>query len=230
LTTEIVTYTGTSLSAGKQLANEIESEVLRVIANEISVSRGYAKLARLLVIFKFNEGWRETGHGSFNAYLLSLKEKYDRSSQALYHYVTVAERLLPSVGEEGLDRMGITKAIEIVKASRRAKKDVPKELIDAALLDSNGTAEIRALAFKVFEFDGQDLPRGKYLDLGGFYVDEEQYETFKEAYRISARKLNLPADMPDWQKKQKTFLFWAQEISGTYAAEVYGEEATPDAA
>lgn len=215
-----------SLSPAQALRAEIEMEVAAVVANEFKVSRGYAKLARLLSLFKLNESWRELGHSSFNSYLLTLKEKYNRSSQQLYAYVAVAEKLLPLVGEEALDKMGVTKATAIVKAASKAKKNIPQELIDLALDETTDVEQIRAFAFKLFELNGEQ-PKGKYLDIGGFYVDDEQRATFNDAVRISIRVLGLPPEMPDWQKRQLIIMFWAQEINGTYAADAYGPQPDP---
>jgi hypothetical protein len=120
--------------------------------------------------------------------------------------------------------MGVTKAMAIVKASSKAKKNIPQALIDAALDEKTDSEQIRALAFQLFELHGEQ-PKGKYLEIGGFYVDDEQRAIFNEACKISMRILNLPLEMPDWQKRQRIILFWAQEINGTYAADVYGEPA-----
>jgi hypothetical protein len=212
---------------GRRLAIEIEKVVEFVVAGDVSLSRGYARLAHLLMLFKLNEGWRECGYNSFNSYLLTLKEKYNRSSQQLYAYVACAEKLLPYCGEAGLEKMGVSKGMELVKASKRAKKDIPKELIDAALQDSNGVSEIRALAFKVFELEGQDLPRGWYQDFGGAYLDEEEQKTFKEAVQVTKRYLGLEKETPEWLQRKRIILAWAQEFLGAYSADIYGKPTSP---
>lgn len=201
---------------------QVEREASFLQAGEINLLKGYAKFARLLLLVKLNEGWREAGQSSFNAYVLTLSEKYGRSPQQLYAYIAVAEKLLPICGEEGLDAMGISKAQEIVKAARRAKKEIPTSLIAEAILDSTTVAQIRALAHQTFELGGE-RSKGKYVDLGGFYADPEQHKTFTEAVKISMRVLNITPEMPEWQQRMRIILFWAQEICGTYAADVYGE-------
>lgn len=215
-----------SLSPAQQLRADIETEVVLVVANEFKVSRGYAKLARLLSLFKLNESWRELGHSSFNSYLLTLKEKYNRSSQQLYAYVAVAEKLLPLVGEEALDKMGVTKATAIVKAASKAKKNIPQELIDLALDEKIDVEQIRAFAFKLFELNGEQ-PKGKYQDFGGAYLDEEEQKTFREAVLVTKCFLNIPSEAPDWLQRKRIIMAWAQEFLGSYSADVYG---VPDAA
>jgi hypothetical protein len=210
------------------LSLEIEREASLLTAATRTINRGFAKLARLLVTFKFNEGWRETGHSSLNAYLLTFSERHGFTPQTLYGYINVAEKLLPVCGTDGLDRMGITKAQELVRAARKAKTNIPKQLVESALDEKNGVAEIRALAHATFELKGESPEKRKYLDIGGFYVTEEEYKTFAEACKISMRVLGITPEMPQWQQRFKIIMFWAQEIHGTYAADVYAPEPTED--
>lgn len=213
----------TSEQLGLTLCQQVEREAALLQSGEINLMRGYAKLARLLVMVKFNEAWREAGQSSLNAYILTLSERYNRKPQTLYAYITAAEKLLPFAGEEGLDKMGITKALEIVRASNKSKKNITQELVTAAMAEAVTVGEVRALAHRFFELNGE-MPKGKYVDVGGFYADEEQYKTFVEAVKISMRVLGLPPEMPDHIKRMRIILFWAQEITGTYAADVYGED------
>lgn len=208
---------------GLTLCQMVEREAALLKSGEINLLKGYAKFARLLVMVKFNESWREAGHSSLNAYILTLSERYGRKPQTIYAYISVAEKLLPLAGEEGLDKMGITKAMEIVRGANKAKKDISRELVMAAMKDEVTVDEVRALVHKFFELNGE-MPKGKFIDVGGFYADEEQYKTFVEAVKISMRVLNLPQEMPDHVKRMRIIMFWAQEINGTYAAEVYGEQ------
>lgn len=195
-------------------------------SGEINLMKGYARLARLLLLVKLNEGWREAGQPSLNAYMLTLSERYSKSPQQLYSYISVAEQLLgPGCHEDDLDKMGITKAQELVRAARKGKKSIPPELIAKAIEDGTTVAEIRALAHVAFELGGE-MPKGKYIDLGGFYADPEEYRTFADAVKISMRILGISPDMPLALQRKKIHLFWSQEISGTYAAEAYG---TPEA-
>jgi len=207
--------------SGRTICQMADREAASLRLGEINLLKGYAKFARLLVMVKFNESWREAGYNGLNSYILSASEKCGRRPQVLYSYISAAEKLLPLAGEEGMDKMGITKALEIVRAAKKSKKDIDKRLVLEAMKDGVTVDEVRALAHKYFELNGE-MPKGKYIDVGGFYADEEQYKTFVEAVKISMRVLELPEDMPDHVKRMRIILFWAQEINGTYAADVYG--------
>lgn len=219
----LVARTGNGLA----LNDKIETEAAGILQNESNLNHGYARLAGLLVVFKLNEGWRDLGHGSMNSYVLSFAERLGRSPQQVYSYIDVAERLLPMIGEEKLDQLGISKACELVRASKRSKKNITIQLVNESLADRVTVAQVRALAHVTFELEG-DKPKGKYIDIGGFYVDEEQNRTFVDAVKVSMRVLNIPKEMPEAQQRQKIILFWAQEILGTYEADVYGASTIPD--
>lgn len=214
----------TAATPAEIIHREIEYEVAALQEGEFSLNRGYARLARLLVVVKQSEAWRELKHSSFNSYLLSLQEKYGRSAKQLYVYIGAAEHLLPFVSEAQLDHMGVTKAEALARASRRANRPVTPELIAAALDDKIGVNELKGLAHQAFHLPAGELPKGSWQDFGGAFLDKDERADFLEAVRITSRILGLAKDLPDWVKRKRIILAWAQEFSGTWAAEVYGEQ------
>ena len=205
------------------LNREVEYEVAALQQGEFRLNQGYARLARLLVVIKQSEAWRELKHPSFNSYLLSLQERYGRSSKQLYVYISAAEQLLSTVSEADLDRMGITKAESLARASRKAGKPVTPELLAAALDIKIGVNELRGLAHQVYNLPLGEHEKGNWFDFGGAFLTVDERRIFVDAVRIASRVLDLPKDMPDWLKRKKIFLAFAAEFDGTYRSEVYGE-------
>lgn len=198
----------------------VERELTAIINDEGKLNRGFSRLARMLYTVKMNESWRAGGLASFGSYIKVLEDKFGRKSQQLFQYVSVAEKLLPLVGEESLDRMGITKAIELVRQSRKSSKPIPQQLLDTALDPTKTTRDVRAMSCAVFELNGVPVPEKQhFVDLGGFYVSDEERKTFKDAIELSERQLELPPDYPDGLRRKAVFLSWAQEILGTYYPE-----------
>lgn len=207
------------------LRDQIEQEAASISSSEAKLSSQYAKFASMLVMFKLNEGWRGT-HTSLNSYILDLSRRYGRSTQQLYAYITVAEHLLPSIGEEGMNLLGIGKASELVRASRRTKKPITKELIAEVSKPEVTVAQVRAITHQAFELGGE-LPKGKFVDIGGFFADEEEHRTFVDAVKVSMKLLNIDKALPEVIQRKKIILFWAQEILGTYQAEVDAPSVDP---
>lgn len=214
-----------SLVRNQTLILAIDAQVDMVATSEINLDRGYAALASLLARCKASEAWRVCGNcESFNGYLKSLQEKFHRSTKQLYAYVGVAEKLLGTITEKQLDQIGITKALEIKRASDRAQKSVTKEILEAALKEEVTVTEIRALCHQVYELQSSGLPLGTYFDFGGAYLSGEEKKVFVEAIQVAIRVLRLPKEMPDHVKRKKIFIAFAQEFAGTHSAEAYGKE------
>ena len=205
-------------------ATTIEKEVEALAKGEFSLQRGYARLAGMLVRFKAAEVWRDIGHSSFNSYLLSLQEKYGRSSKQLYVYIAAAEQLLPLVGEANLDRMGITKAEALARASKKAGKPITAALLAAALDCKVGVNELKGLAHQEYNLPVGELPKGSWQDFGGAFLDPDEKKEFVEAVRIATSVLCLTKELPDWVKRKKIILAWAREFSGTWSATVYEDQ------
>jgi hypothetical protein len=177
----------------------------------------------MLARFKKAEAWRELGHSSFNSYLLSIQERFGKSAKQLYMYIGAAEHLMSLAGEAGLDRMGITKAEALSRASRKAGKAVTPALLAAALDPKIGVQEIKAMAHTAYNLPEGELPKGNWFDFGGAYLTAEERKVFVEAAKIASRVLDLSKDTPDWLNRKKILLAWAAEFDGTYRAEVYGQ-------
>lgn len=205
-----------------RLNTAIHTEVATALRGERFLDRTYAKLAGLLALFKRTEAWRALGFTSFNRYLISLQEQSGRSVQQLYSYTAAAEAL-PTVSEADLNRIGVTKAFELAKAAKRAGKPVTAELIAAALDESNGANEIRAIAHRVYELPKDTFPKGTWFDVGGFYASSEFRKLFHDTFDITVALLGLEPTAPAWYKLYRVLEAWAQEFYGTHAAEVNGE-------
>jgi hypothetical protein len=208
---------------------DILTEAGKLMVGAEALNRGFARLAGLMAAFKQTEGWREYAYPSFNHFILFLSEQYRLKPRTLYQHIAIAEKLLPLVGAAGLDKMGVSKALEVTYAARRAQSPVRPELLEAAMDEKNGRSEIRALAHRLYELKPGEQVKGTYVDLGGFYMDDEQYKSFTEGVDLTCTLLQLPKEMPQWLRFQKCILAWIQEFSGTYSSEVYGVAELPPA-
>ena len=210
------------ISSGRILDAEITQEVVSLAEGEFSLNKGYARLAGMLARFKATEAWRDVGYSSFNAYLLSLQEKYGRSSKQLYVYIAAAEQLLPYASETDINRMGITKAEALARAAKKAGKPITAGLLAAALDAKIGVNELKGLAHQAYNLPAGELPKGNWFDFGGAYLTAEERKIFVEAVKIAIRVLDLPKEMPEWLQRKRVLLAFASEFDGTYRRDVYG--------
>lgn len=212
------------------LHSAIEREVGNVFDGERALDRSYARLGGMLARFKAAEGWRHVSrsngsqYGSFPQYLEDLRDKYGRSQGQLYAYTEVAERLLPTVGEGHLDRMGVSKAFELARAMRKSGMPITPELLSAALDERTTVKEVRAAAHLAYNLPADTQPSGVWMDLGGFYATSEERKEFHDAMQVGVRVLGLRQTLPSWVKNKEVILAALREFNGAHAAEAYGEQ------
>ena len=204
--------------AAESLCQAVEREADTAREAFVTLDSSFARLGSLLAKCKKHEAWRHRGFTSFTAYIASLRDKYGRSKEQLYAYTGAAEHLLPAISESTLDRIGISKAFELSRASKVAGLPVPPALVERALDPTTTAKEIRAAAWETFALGTDTRPAGTWLDVGGFYVTPEERKTLKDAADIAERVLGLKEDTSEWEKRKQTILAWAQEFAGTHAA------------
>lgn len=176
----------------------------------------YAQIGELLVQVKETKAWM-IKFKSFNSYLKYAEGKFGRGKSSLYHYVTVAERLLPTISSQDLQKMGINKA-QILATVKHGTGQLPKEFITKALGD--GTVE----ELKEYVFETTNRPpddRTKWFDVGGVYFTKEEREEYERAYSVAVRiDPPISKDLSDHMRTKEVLLRFAREFLATYEQEV----------
>lgn len=220
---------GQVLTPEQEIAFDIELAMRNLADDERTLDKGYAHLAGLLARFEKVQGWKFLpGIDSMPKYLKSLETKHKRSAGQLWAYLEVGKWLSP-IGEEKLDLMGISKAFEIVRATKQAKKAaVDPRLIEIALQPSETIASVRAAAHNVYNLDTEALTPGTYYDFGGFYMDDTEREELKEFWAIGSIIMDIPDSAPQWKRAKQCLMAAIREFNGTHAAEAFGPKELED--
>jgi hypothetical protein len=207
--------------AVRRVAETINEAISNVANDETRLDKGYARLAALLARFHAMEGWIFMGFGSMAQYLKSLEAAHNRSAGQLWAYTEVG-KWLSSVGEDGLNKMGISKAFEIVRATKQAKKTaVDPKLIEIALDDKSTIAIVRAAAHHAYALPAGELPAGTYYDFGGFYMDETEREELKDFWAIVRTLFGYNDQTPQWKVVKSGIMAAVREFNGTHAADAH---------
>jgi hypothetical protein len=216
------------ISQGETLRQAIYGELKQIIPTEASLERGYARLGGLLAAFKSCEGWRGLNgadgqpYPNFDAFMLELRERYNRGRTQLYQFCSVAEKLLPMISADTLDEMGISKATEIKRAIGGVPgRAVTPEILEAARNPKVTIKQLRAILADAFNIT-DERPAGQWFDFGGAYLTPDERKAFVDAVKVTTAILGLKNDVPDHIQRKEIFLAWAAEFEGTHAAEVYG--------
>jgi hypothetical protein len=204
----------------KRLAifNVLENTTKQVFALEQS----WICLGIMLSEFKAQEYWRQfKEYPTFDDFISELKHRFNRGRTQLYSYLGVAEALLPTIGAEKLEQMGIAKALELKRAMKKLDgKPLPAGLLEAALDQSKTTTELRGEVGAALHIT--EDPKGTWFDLQGFFMLPDERKEFKEAFLATEGLLGLSNTLPDHIRRKEVILAWMREWYGTHAAEFNG--------
>lgn len=206
----------------QELAKAIDQMAAAICESEQKLDHSYAGLGILLTRVKTTEAWRPLEFHSFAAYLATLRDRFGRKQSQLYAYTEVAERLLPIAGEEGLNQMGVSKALTLAHASRRAGRAVTPELLAAALDDKVTVKELKAQAFETYQLAPDANVKGVWVDFGGAYLEPSEKKEVEDFFELAERLLEQKAAQPDWAKRKDALLAAVREFVGTHSVDVYG--------
>lgn len=203
----------------RKIYNEIEGTSVACFA----LDRSYVRIGVLIAEFKARECWRSWSkeYTTFDDFIGELKLRFKIGRTQLYGYVAVAEVLLPTIGAEKLEQMGVSKALELKRAVKKLEgKPLPPALLDAALDATKTTKELRGTIGQALNLTEE--PKGTWLDLDGFFITAEERGEFKKAFLATEALLGLTRDIPDHIRRKEVILTWMREWYGTHAVEVNG--------
>lgn len=200
----------TSDDEASALGTEIEGLLASIRNHELNLATSYVKLGLMLLKVQTEKYWIQWGYSSFATYLGSIKDTIGRAHSQMYAYIGCAEKLLPSVSEENLLKMGISRAIELVRYVNRSGLGVPDHLLSAALDDNIKLTKLHSDVLEALHEKGE--LKGNWWEFGGFYCLPEER---KEINAAIDRAKNIDSDlasMSDHQQRKELMLAWVREF------------------
>ena len=207
-------------------AEEMRRKIFNVLENTtvqvFTLEQNWIRLGVMLSEFKAQEHWRQfKEYQTFDDFISELKHRFNRGRTQLYSYLSVAEQLLPTIGAEKLEQMGISKALELKRAMKKLEgKPLPAGLLEAALDPKSTTTELRGAVGAALHITEE--PKGSWFDLQGFFMLPDERKEFKEAFLATEGVLGLSNTLPDHIRRKEVILAWMREFYGTHAAEFNG--------
>ncbi len=208
-------------SAAELLRLKIFTELEGTTVACFALEQSWVRLGVLLSEFKQQEHWRSLGYQTFDDFISELKSKFNRGRTVLYGYLAVAEVLLPTMSADALEKMGISKALELKRAMKKLDgKPLPAGLLEAALDPSKTTTELRGAIGSALHITEE--PKGTWFDWGGSFLSKEERAFMKEAFCVTIGLLGIKQDIPEHIQRKAVFTAWAEEFYGTHSSEFYG--------
>ena len=209
------TFTPEQKKEAQELEGKIELITRKIVSEKESLDRNFVRLSQLINEVRQKKYWLLGSYKSFGDYLADCEKKFGVGHSQLYVGMKVARNLLPSVSEEDLVNIGITKAGMLSKYVEQSGQSViPEDIMETAR--GKKSEELDALVNSRLH---NVMPeKGKWLNLGGFFCDDSEKQEITDALEL-AKSIDpvVPNNVPQWQQLKESYLRLAREFLGTYS-------------
>lgn len=196
----------------------VESLAKDVVAGQFEQEKRFAQLASALIEIQAGSYWKNWGFNSYGKYIIHLSGVVGKERSTLYGYAAVAERLLPVIGQEKLELLGINKCLVLSSGMKLTGRIPSVDLIDKAADPKVTAKELEAAVnteFKLFLPEGD----GKWRSLG-FYADDSEWGEIQQAIEVAKREdPPISSTLPDHSQLKESLLRLAQEFVSTYGGD-----------
>lgn len=215
---EIDPFTESDKLDAEAVLYDITHTVESIRNGELKLAMSWVHLGSLLLKAQTRKHWITWGYESFGKLIDDLRAKLDRQRSYLYNVVDVSERLLPSVSEEDLEKLGITRANELARYCKQSGLSVPQFLLDVALDRTRSVEELHAAVLGALHEKGEVV--GTWYDPEGFYATPEEKKEIQQANELARRvEPVIDATLPEHCQRKEVALRLAREFLGTYAGQ-----------
>lgn len=193
------------------------SEITKVIlAEKQSLDSNFVKLSQLIDEVRRKKYWLLGNYKTFGDYLTDCEKRFQIGHSQLYVGMKIVRNLLPSVSEEELVGIGISKAGVLSKYVEQSGQSViPEDILEAA--KTKKTDELDGLVNSRLH-NVMPEQQGKWLALGGFYADEDEKQEILQAWEL-AKSIDpvIPNSIPSWRQLKEAQLRLAREFLSSWA-------------
>lgn len=193
---------------------EVDVQIAAILDAEHLAGSGYVRLGGLLADVKDKTLWRHE-HKSFDAYMISLAERYQRGKTQLYNYMRCVRDLRPHVTVNDLLLMGVRKAETLRFVMKKTNVAPPLDVIAQAIDPKITTAKLRKILFDKFHI--LDVPQEesggmRWIDLG-FYANEQEAADIQRMLEGAQREAAIQGDLEDPKVIKQCLLCVAEDFS-----------------
>lgn len=210
----------------KKLAKEIHGKIVDLISSvrdkEAELDRSYISLGKYVLQMQVDTLWLSLGYESWKSYFSFLQDLFGKGRTQLYSYVSTARVLLPSVDENDLMEMGVSKAQELKKAVELTGKSPSPEIIQKGIDPKVTKSDFRQAVLNDFHIVDHN-EKGTWVDLGGCYMTPDEKEEFFRSVDL-AKKTDptVPHTLPAHVQFKEVLLRFAREYWSSYSDQSFG--------
>lgn len=209
---EIETVSPAAREKQQQLLTRVDLLLDDSRATQEHLARNFIQIGIALLEVDKSRAWTLRSHSS-DGYIKSCEARFGKGRTALYGFKSVAENLLPHLPEQKLLEMGISKAQPLAQYVKRTGKTPSAELLADAF---NPKVEVEEFRASVAGALHEKPEKGKWYDLGGFFVSPEEKEEIDRGLEQAANNEPLPDNCSEWMRKKIIIQRLVAEFLSTY--------------
>lgn len=200
-----------------RIQKDIEKITRTILSEKQSLDSNFVKLSQLIDEVRRKKYWLLGDFKNFGEYIADCEARYGLKHSQLYVGMKVTRNLLPSVPEQDLVDMGISKAGVLSKyVEQSGQKSIPKEILDAAKNRKVGRDELDAQVNS--KLHNVVPENGRWRNLGGFFADDGEWKEVEDALDLAGNIDPVVSNaIPNWQQLKEKVLRLAREFLGTYS-------------
>jgi len=208
----------------KAEAHATHQQILALISEarvqEQQLDANYVKIGVKINTMQAKKYWIILGYASWTDYFDFLQSKFGAGRTQLYHYLGIAKTLLPTIPEQKLIAMGVSKASELKRAVQTTGQQPSDDIIELGTNPKVGVHQFRAKLHQE-QHIVDDEPKGVWFDFKGCYLTEEEKKEILQAFDY-AKKVDpvIPTTWAPHAQFKEIMLRLAREFTGTWAEEV----------
>lgn len=210
-------FTPEEKAEAKTLQEKIDQITETINREKKSLESNFVTLSSYINEVRSKKYWLLSSFKTFGDYLESIEKKFQVGKSQLYVYMNTTRNLLPSMGEQDLVDIGISKAKVLSKyVEQSGQSTIPDDILDTAK-DKSQTVEQLDAAVNA-RLHNVTPDKGQWMTLGGFFVTEDERKEITDAVEL-ARSIDpvIPNTIPHWQQLKEAYLRLAREFIGAWS-------------
>jgi len=192
------------------LYNLVEHLAREIVAGQFEQEKRFVQLGAAILQIRSEGHWRNWGFKSFGAYIDHLRTIVGKERSTLYGYTSTVEALLPVIGQEKLEQLGINKALALRAGMKYSGKTPSPDLLAKAADPAVTTEELKGAINSEFRIY-VPTEEGTWHELG-FYCDDDEWLELEQAINATKRALNLSNTQAESYQIREVILAWARDF------------------
>lgn len=211
------TFTSEEKAEAASVQKDIELITKTILQEKQSLESNFVKLSQKIDLVRRKKYWLLGDFKNFGEYIEDCETRFGLKHSQLYVGMKVTRNLLPSVPENELVDMGISKAGVLSKyVEQSGQRSIPEEIMVTARDPKKTREELDAQVNS--RLHNVSPQKGKWFSLGGFFCSEDEKKEIEDAWELAAAIDPVISNaIPDWMQLKEKQLRLAREFFSSYA-------------